>query len=174
MRLSAHIQSHPHAAAPKGTHQHVLQLSSHKNARPSVRAPRTSVGSRSCCINVFFLPQMVAHTRCSSYPLLTNPPKTYLYQKKKILHTHLPNIHAFLTTIHLSLINFSLLTLHKCQTHHSKHTLTKLEVPPSTIVSKLPWKKRRTKVASHLGKSFKLSSIEVDYRHWRIDGLYFG
>ena len=31
--------------------------------------------------------------------------------KKKFLHTHLPNIHAFLTTIHLSLIKSSLLTL---------------------------------------------------------------
>ena len=67
-----------------------------------------------CCINqsnTFFLSLTFSFSSgCSSYSLLTNPPKTYLYQKK-ILHTHLPNIHAFLTTIHLSLINFSLLTL---------------------------------------------------------------
>ena len=115
------VSFHRHAAAPKHKQQR-------QNARTSVpcSGSATEPHAPTCilhapawdpacfCINqsnTFFLSLTFSFSSgCSSYPLLTNPPKTYLYQKK-ILHTHLPNIHAFLTTIYLSLINFSLLTL---------------------------------------------------------------
>ena len=117
---SAHNQHHPHAAEPKETHQRALQLSSHKNACSSMRAPRTSVGSSillykkksntfSFVSHIQFLfPDAVAIPSSQTHQKLICTKKK---RKKKILHTHLPNIHAFLTTIHLSLTNFSLLTL---------------------------------------------------------------
>ena len=114
MGLSAHIQIHPYAAAPKRDAPACPVVEQPQKCTPTcvVHAP---AWDPACCSiiqsNIFFLSLTFSFSSgCSSYPLLTNPPKTYLY-KKKILHTHLPNIHAFLTTIHLSLINFSLLTL---------------------------------------------------------------
>ena len=116
---SAHNQHHPHAAEPKETHQRALQLSSHKNACSSMRAPCTSVGSSMLLYKKksntfsfvshiqFLIPDAVAIPSSQTHQKLICTKK----RKKKFLHTHLPNIHAFLTTIHLSLIKFSLLTL---------------------------------------------------------------
>ena len=82
-----------------------------------------------------------------------------LYSNMRI---HLSNFHGSVTVIHHPLIKFSLLTL------------TKLEVPPHAIVSKLLRKKKETEFSSHLGMSSKSSSIVVKYRHLGIDWLYFG
>ena len=85
-----------------------------QNACPSVRAPSTSVGSSMLLYKteqqIFF----VSHIQFL-IPDAVAIPSSQTHQKlictKTILHTHLPNIHAFLTTIHICLINFSLLTL---------------------------------------------------------------
>ena len=57
-----------------------------QNACSSVRAPCTSVGSSMLLYKTeqqkfFCLSHSVTHPGCSSYPFLTNPPKTYLCQK---------------------------------------------------------------------------------------------
>ena len=117
---SAHNQHHPHAAEPKETHQRALQLSSHKNACSSMRAPRTSVGSSMLLYkseqHFFFFFFFVSHIQflipdAVAIPSSQTHQKLICTKKKKILHTHLPNIHAFLTTIHLSLINFFTLNI---------------------------------------------------------------
>ena len=112
MGLSAHIQSHPHAAALKGTHQRGLQWSSRRNACPIVRAPRTSVGSNMLLYKTekqiffvsniqFLIPDAVANSRVSFH--IQEQQKLFV---PKNMHPHLPNIHASLTKLHHSLINF--------------------------------------------------------------------
>ena len=85
-----------------------------QNACPSVRAPCTSMGSSMLLYKTGQQMFFVSHIQFL-IPDAVAIPSSQTHQKlictKKILHTHLPNIHAFLTTKHLSLIKFSLLTL---------------------------------------------------------------